>query len=49
MVHYLTHNLAELSSAFGDESFSLAVISGYDGLTITDSALFLGPYRWGNL
>jgi len=49
MVHYLTHNLAELSSAFGDESFSLAVISGYDGLAITDSTLFLGPYRWGDI
>jgi hypothetical protein len=48
MVHYLTRNLAELYSAFGNEPFSLATISDYDGLTITGSRLFLGPYRWRN-
>lgn len=46
MVHYLTCNLTELSATFGDEPFSLVTISDYDGLTITGSALFLGPHRW---
>ncbi len=27
----------------GDGPFSLAITSDYDGLTITDSTLFLGP------
>lgn len=31
MVHYLTRNLAQLSATFGDESFSLAATSDYDG------------------
>ena len=38
----------ELSATFGDEPFSLATTCDYDGLTITDSALFLGPHRWCN-
>jgi len=46
MVHYLTRNLTELSSTFGDEPFSLATTCDYDGLTITGSDLFLGPHRW---
>ena len=41
MVHYLTHNLTQLSATFGDEPFNLVTISNYDGLIITDSALFL--------
>ncbi|MGH4018817.1 MAG: hypothetical protein ACRDT0_06165 [Pseudonocardiaceae bacterium] len=48
MVHYLARNLTELSSAFGDKPFSLATISDYEGLTITGSTLFLGPYHWCN-
>jgi hypothetical protein len=48
MVHYLTRNLVKLSSTFGDEPFSLATLSDYDGLTITASTLFLGPHRWRN-
>jgi hypothetical protein len=46
MVHYLTRNLSELSSIFGDEPFSLATTCDYDGFTIMSSALFLGPCRW---
>jgi hypothetical protein len=36
----------ELSYTFGNQPFSLAAISDYDGLTITSSTLFLGPHRW---
>lgn len=46
MVHYLTGNLTELSATFGDEPFSLVATCDYDDLTITGSALFLGPHRW---
>lgn len=46
MVHYLTRNLTELFCTFGDEPFSFAATSDYDGLTITGSALAFGPYRW---
>lgn len=46
MVHYLTRHLAELSSEFGDDPFSLSATCDFDGLTITRSALTLGPYHW---
>ncbi|MGQ0779485.1 MAG: hypothetical protein ACT4NY_34550 [Pseudonocardiales bacterium] len=46
MVHYLARNLTELSAAFDDESFSLAIICDYNGLTITSSTIILGPHRW---
>ncbi|MCA1702787.1 MAG: hypothetical protein LC808_05755, partial [Actinobacteria bacterium] len=46
MVHYLARNLTGLSSTFGDASFSLATTCDYDDLTITGSALLLGPHRW---
>ncbi len=46
MVHYLTRNLAELYSGFGDDPFSLVAGCDFDGLAITRSALALGPYRW---
>lgn len=49
MVHYLARNLTELSATVGNESFSLVATAGYDGLTITDSALLLGPYCWGDV
>jgi len=46
MVHYLTRHLAELFAEFGDDPFSVAASCDFDGLTITRSALALGPYRW---
>lgn len=46
MVHYLTRHLGELFSEFGDDPFSLVASCDFDGLTITRSALALGPYRW---
>jgi hypothetical protein len=46
MAHYLTGHLAELYADLGDDPFSLAATCTFDDLTITNSKLVLGPYRW---
>lgn len=46
MAHYLADNATDLFSTFDNKPFSLVAACDYDGFTITNSALFLGPYCW---
>jgi hypothetical protein len=46
VLHYLARHLGELYRATGDTSFSLIVRAELDGLSVTDSVLFAGPFPW---
>lgn len=43
---YLTEQLAEVFARTGDTSFSLAVRTDYENLTVTGAELAAGPYVW---
>ncbi|MER5672577.1 hypothetical protein [Pseudonocardia alni] len=44
--HYLTENVADLWSEFGDGSFSMVVSGEFDGLTPTALDVLASPRRW---
>ena len=45
-VHFLRHNLKDLFATVGDTSFSLAISSTFDDLSISDSQVAAGPFFW---
>ena len=46
VLHYLARHLRELWAETGDTAFSAIVRCELDGLTVTDSTLFAGPFPW---
>lgn len=46
VVHYLTRHLAELWADTGNTDFSAVIRCELDGLTVTESKLFAGPFPW---
>lgn len=46
VLHYLTRHLRELWAETGDTAFSAIVRCNLDGLTVTDSKLYAGPFPW---
>ncbi|MCY7343974.1 MAG: hypothetical protein LH603_19595 [Pseudonocardia sp.] len=46
VLHYLAHHLPELRRTVADDSFSLVVRGELDDLTVTKSAVIVGPHVW---
>lgn len=46
VLHYLARHLGELWAETGDTEFSAVIRCELDGLTVTESKLFAGPFPW---
>lgn len=46
VLHYLARHLPELWADTGDIAFSAVIRCELDGLTVTESKLFAGPFPW---